>query len=549
MVRPRRRPPGAAVLLVLAVLAAGCSTFSDDEADATGAPETTLPSAATLLRVASADWPECLNPLTCADDVARTLVLQHVVPQLIEVDAVGSYVPSPVLAGAPEVRVDDETGEQTIVFVLSEEARWHDGRPITSSDVKGTWLARMATPGAATLGHELITAVDDTDPLVARVTLREPWTDWPELFGGYSGWLLHADAFDGNTDLTGRFDDLVPFGAGPYELVSFEERSLVLVARDDHWDPDRQAQIHQVRIDHFPSIGSTDAEDGPDPSVPGGIDLVIPGPDLPAVPDRFDIRRRLEPAVVGLFFDRRTAPLGSSGVRAAVEEALDRRQLVELADAEPDALVTCIGWLPSDPACTDELPERDASVAGTDLLLDADGWLVGADLRRARPFLPLATPVSYDPTIPGAEDIAEAVVDALLARGFTASAQAVPAATWAQRDRQEGLGIGIYAPRLGTAARVSRLYGCDGAAVNPMAWCDPEVQGLARALASEPDATQGQQIAADLGDVTARALAWLPLHQRSTRWLVDPDRIAVPESAPLGSGALGALHAHRRADR
>ena len=37
----------------------------------------------------------------------------------------------------------------------------------------------------------------------------------PELFGGYSGWLLHADAFDGNTDLTGRFDDLVPFGAGP----------------------------------------------------------------------------------------------------------------------------------------------------------------------------------------------------------------------------------------------------------------------------------------------------------------------------------------------
>ena len=103
------------------VLAAGCSVFADDDGgdtDAVDATEQALPSTATVLRVASAQWPECLNPLTCPDDVARTLVLQHVVPRLIELDADGGYVPSPVLAGAPEVRVDDETGEQNIVFVL-----------------------------------------------------------------------------------------------------------------------------------------------------------------------------------------------------------------------------------------------------------------------------------------------------------------------------------------------------------------------------------------------------------------------------------------------
>jgi peptide/nickel transport system substrate-binding protein len=546
----RERAAGLRVtlLVALALVAGACSVFSDeDAADAGGSPESTLPSAATLLRVASADWPECLNPLTCGDGPARSLVLQHVVPRLMEVDADGDYVPSPVLAGGPEVQVDRTSGEQTIVFVLAEEARWHDGRPITSSDVKGTWLARLATRGATTPGHELVTAIDDRDPLVARVTLSEPWTDWPELFGGYTGWLLQADAFGGDTDLTGRFEDIVPFGAGPYELVSFDERSLVLVGRDDHWDPDRQAEIDQVRIDHFPDLGGNAG--GEAPAVPGSIDMVIPGRDLPDVAERFEIVRRRVPAVVGLFFDRRTAPLGSAAVRNAVEAAVDRRELVELAGFDPDALVTCTGWLPADAACGDDLVEEDSSIADTDFLLELDGWPVGLDGRRGRPGLPLATPVSYDPTIEGAEDMARAIVDALVARGFTATTQAVTAETWARRDRESGVGIGVYAPTLGTSGRVAELHGCRDGSRNPLAWCDPVAQELLRSLQRAPDERSRRAVAADLGELVAGTYSWLPLHQRTTRWFVDPDRVSVPEEAPLGSGPLGALHDFARADR
>lgn len=532
----------AAPLLLLAILAAGCSTFSDvDDAAPGRPPDSTLPPAATLLRVAAADWPECLNPITCADDVARSLVLQHVLPQLMELDAEGRYVPSPVLTGAPEVRVDPESGEQSIVYVLAEEARWHDGRPITSSDVRGTWLARMATPGAATAGHDLITSVDDSDPLVARVTLRQPWVDWPELFGGHSGWLLQADAFGDDTDLTGRFDDVVSFGAGPYELASFDEQSLVLVARSGHWDPERQPRIDQVRIDHFPDLGD------PDAAVPGSIDLVIPAGDVSGVPDRFEVRRRPDAAVVGMLFDRRTPALGSLGVRSAVEQAVDRRDLVRLAGVEPDALVTCLGWLPVDNACGAQVAEDGASVEATDAILELDGWSVGPDGLRARPGLPLATAVSYDPTLHGADGIAAAVVDALVGRGFTATAQAVPEETWLRPDRQEGLGIGVYATRLGTAERVSALYSCAAGTSNPLAWCDPGAQDLVRSLAVAPDGARREASADELGDLAASTVAWLPLHQRSTRWLVDPDRVTIPGSAPLGSGPLGALHAVERA--
>lgn len=545
--RPARR--WVPLLLVLALVAGACSVLDGDgDEPVSGSPDSTLPRAATLLRVAVGEWPTCLNPVTCDDPVAASLVLQHVVPKLMEVDAEGTYVPSPLLAGAPEVRVDADTGQQTIVFVLAEEARWHDGRPVTSSDVRGTWLARTNTPGADAPGHGLITSVDDSDPLVARVTLRQPWADWPELFGGYRGWLLQADAFGSDTDLTGRFTDFLPFGAGPYELVSFDEQSLVLVARDEHWDPDRQPEIDQVRIDFFPDLaapgGTVDVVD-----VPGSIDAVIPVGAVPEVPDRFALRRTPTRAVVGLFFDRRTAPLGSAGVRAAVDAAVDRGQLAELAGVDADQIVPCLGWLPGDEVCSEDLAEEGASAADTDALLEADGWPVTADGTRGRPDLPLATPVSYDPTLEGAQQIAGAVADALVPRGFTATVQPVTAQTWMRRDREDGLGIGVYAARLGTAARVSDLYRCDEGSLNPMGWCEQDAQELSRALLTAADVRQRQAIADELGELAATSLSWLPLHQASVRWLVDPGRIEVPDRAPLGSGPLGALHDFARADR
>jgi peptide/nickel transport system substrate-binding protein len=547
----RATPPApwwVALLVVFAVVAAGCSTFSDDEdTGAVEAPEGTLPRAATLMRVAAGDWPDCLNPVTCTDPTSRALVLQHVLPRLMEVDADGRYVPSPVLEGGPEVRVDEETGEQTITFVLAEEARWHDGRPITSSDVRGTWLAHTSTPGSTARGHDLITAVDDTDPLVARVTLRRPWTDWPELFGGYTGWLLQADAFGSGTDLTGRFGDFLPFGAGPYELVSFDDQSLVLVARSDHWDPERQAGIDQVRIDHFTDLGA-DGDAGR-VSVPGSIDLLIPAAGIPEVPSRFDLRRTPTPAVVGLFFDRRTPTLASQGVRTAVDAALDRRNLVDLVGVDADDLVTCLGWLPGEETCGEDLEEEGVSTDAVDLSLFLDGWTLLEDGTWVRDGQPLTVPVSYDPLLEGADEIADAVAEALVAEGFATETQAVSAGTWARRDRESGTGIGVFAARLGTAERVAALYRCDEGSRNQLGWCEPEPQALATELVSASSERQRQAVAADLGELAATSLAWLPLHQRTTRWLVDPERIAVPDQAPLGSGPLGALHDFNRSDR
>jgi len=533
----RRRLPAALVAFGLVLSGCGLVGGDGDETEPDGRSAPTLPAAAAVLRVATTEWPSCLNPLTCTDPAARDLVWEHVLPRLVEVGPDGQHRPSPVLAGMPEVRVD-EAGGQTITYVLDPDARWHDGRPITSSDVTATWLAHRATPGAPTDGYELIEGVDDRDPLVARVTLSAPYADWPELFGGHTGWLLQGDAFDGALDLTGRFDDGLGFGAGPFELATVSDRAIVLVAHDEHWDPDRQAATDQVRIERLPDDDLAD--------LPGGIDLAW-APDATNVPDRLDAVPRPTTEVVGLFLDRRTPALGSEVVRRAVDEAIDRRTLLDELGGDDADLVTCLGHLPQHPSCGEDLTEDAGAGGAAEALLDGDGWVRDPSGPRGRPGEPLLVPISYDPVLPGAEAVAEAVAEALVPLGFGVVVQATDVATWRQADRGS-VGIGVFAAPLGTAQRVASLARCD-LGLNPLGWCEGPSQELAADLLSSVTAAERTAAIDELAELAAQVRSWLPLRQRTEVLLADPRRVEVPDEVPLGSGPLGGLHRFGRVDR
>ena len=151
---------GAAACTLLDPTGAIGEPSTDDGVDATAATSTTIPRPSTVLRVGAEDWPQCLNPLTCADRVLHDQVLQHVLPVTFEVDADGGYVASPLLVSTPEPSATDDGVE--IVYELSADARWADGRPITSSDFVGTWRAIIDTPAADRLRYDRIVAVDDT---------------------------------------------------------------------------------------------------------------------------------------------------------------------------------------------------------------------------------------------------------------------------------------------------------------------------------------------------------------------------------------------------
>ena len=196
-------------------------------------------------------WPECLNPLTSCNNATWLLwsVLVHVRPGLMEFDVNNNNIgASPVLVEAPTVdnggAVLNDDGTLTITYRLNPEARWSDGTPITSTDVWFTWRAIIDTEGSLnTIGYDLITDVGHDDPQTAIITFSEPYAPWRELFGGLDG-ILPAHAFDGETDISGHWNDSIPISGGPIDAEIDEAARLeivrelgVLLAEDVPWIP------------------------------------------------------------------------------------------------------------------------------------------------------------------------------------------------------------------------------------------------------------------------------------------------------------------------
>ena len=233
--------------IVVALVAAGCTNGGGPaDGQAGDVSVTAIPPASTLLRVGVEAWPRCLNPVTCDTPELRDEVLQHVLPVAFELSDDNELVASPLLAGTPAV---ESSGSGMVVsYTIATDARWNDGTPVTSSDFRATWDAIMATPGADMTGYDQITAIDDADPLVARVRFSARYGDWKELFGAGRGWVLEGDALGPTADITGLFRNELPFSAGPYRLATWDGDSAVLTRNEEYWAADRRPKVDQVRL-------------------------------------------------------------------------------------------------------------------------------------------------------------------------------------------------------------------------------------------------------------------------------------------------------------
>lgn len=516
--------------VVLALLATACTDGGDDGAASTSS---TIPPARTLLRVGTTEWPECLNPIVCADDALNTQILQHVLPKLMEIGEAGEYVPSPLLAGPPEVEVLDD-GRMTVTVALDPEANWSDGSPVTSSDVRGTWLAVMSTPDADRRGYDLIDGVDDADPDVAVLTFRQPYAGWPELFGGVDDHVLQADAFGGALDLSDAFRDELPFSAGPFRLAAWDRDVAVLAAVDEHWDVERAPAIDQVRLERR-------AEDD-DPA--GGFDVLLG--HRGELPDGFDRRSVPTTQILGIWLDQRTNVLAAKPVRDAIEVAIDRAELAALA-AGTDSVdpVGCLGWLPDVGEWCDQsdrpAAEQDRALAAFALTLD--GWERGEDgvLRRGEE--PLALTVTHDPAVPRAGRVAQLLAEQLEAIGVAVSTTEIATEDWrSDRTADRSTGVGVHAFDVGVSPLVGALYGCPrGADSSVIGWCDPAVVAASSRLAATVDGS-ALDIARSIGDRAATELVWLPLVRIDETVAIRAGRVSLPGDRPPGIGPLGFLH-------
>ncbi|HWB52131.1 MAG TPA: ABC transporter substrate-binding protein [Stellaceae bacterium] len=136
---------------------------------------------------------------------------------------------APCLAESWKIGTDDKTYE----FVLRKEAKFHNGEPVTSADVKFSFERYR---GAA---HDLmkskVATIETPDPQRVVFKLKEAWPDFLTFYSSASGagWIVPKAYVEKVGD--DGFKQ-APIGAGPYKFVSFTPGvELVLEAFEGYW--------------------------------------------------------------------------------------------------------------------------------------------------------------------------------------------------------------------------------------------------------------------------------------------------------------------------
>ena len=138
-------------------------------------------------------------------------------------------------------RFVESDDHKTFTFYLRPDATFHNGKPLTSADVKYTFdsLLSPALKSPIRGAVDKITSIDAPDPWTVVFRAREP-------FYSFMGNLPAIGIIP-----EGAGTDMInsPIGSGPYRMVSYQEGSAVrLQANPDYWGGAPNIPNIQVKV-------------------------------------------------------------------------------------------------------------------------------------------------------------------------------------------------------------------------------------------------------------------------------------------------------------
>lgn len=255
-----------------------------------------------------------------ASERVRTLMFNSLVKKNEKFDYVGEL--------ASDIkRSDDGT---TFTFILHDGVKFHDGRVMTSADVKYTLdkvfssdFAKSASfyEGSGADKHSYIKSVEAPDAKTVVVTLIKPWVGLLSNLVPVA--IIPKDSYETQKEH--------PLGSGPFKFVRYDssQQVLDLEAFPDYWEGTPhiqavrvrviadmnalQAELKSGRVDiaPLPTSLSPDAikQLGQDPTLQV---LQFPGSNLNL-----------------LTFNTAQAPLDDVRVRKAIAQAIDRESMIQ----------------------------------------------------------------------------------------------------------------------------------------------------------------------------------------------------------------------------
>jgi peptide/nickel transport system substrate-binding protein len=362
-------------MLLVGSLLSGRSTTGPAPDEGPDAAPTAEPARGGLYTEALVGAPRRFNPLLDFNNPVDRDIDRLIFAGLTRFDAYGR--PAPDLANW--IISDDEL---TYTFVLRADARWHDGRPVTSADVAYTigLLQDPAYPGPADLGR-LWRAIglNVVNTQTVELSLPEPFAPFLDYtaFGLLPAHLLGEVRASGLADAPFNH---APVGAGPFRFVALTgEAGFVagvrLAAFDAYHGP--RSLLTEVQFRFYPTVEAALAAYRAG-SVLGisridaaqiGAALREPGLGVytTLLPEYSLIYLNLQSDELPFFKDKR--------VRQALLRGLNREAMIDRLLAG-QAVPAASPVLPGSWAYNPSLPivEYDPEAAAE--LLDAAGWII-----------------------------------------------------------------------------------------------------------------------------------------------------------------------------
>jgi peptide/nickel transport system substrate-binding protein len=255
---------------------------------------------------------------------------------------------------------------RTYVFHLQRGARFHDGRPLTSRDVKWTFDSLLQGKIRSTKAaiYQPVERIDAPDDLTVIFRLKEPFATL--LWNLSDGAMGIVPAGSGEEITT------APVGTGPFRYVSAEtDKEVILERNPDYWG--EKARLQRVRFVVVPDATTRALE-----LRKGSADIAINAfaPDTVLTLEREPKLEVLHApgSVLGyLAFNMRDPILRDFRVRQAMAYAIDRRPMLQYLwrdFARPAGSVLP----PQSWAYDDHVPHYDYNPARARLLLEQAGY-------------------------------------------------------------------------------------------------------------------------------------------------------------------------------
>jgi peptide/nickel transport system substrate-binding protein len=369
-----RRAAGVALMLCAA-------TTTASTAQAPARHPWTVPH---VLRYATAEDIVGLNP-HLNQQLTLQLMSSLTMAHLVRFDHANRPVPE-LATAVPSLANGGISRDGTaITYHLRRDAKWSDGVPFTSEDVKFSVdvVRNPANNEGTHEGFDLITSVTTPDPYTVVFHLSKRFSGFYVNFfssAGAAPCLLPKHILGGLASINDAPYNALPVGIGPFKYVSWKRADSVEMIPDPLYfgrKPKLQRIIFKIIPDRNTTLTQLSTHE---------IDLWLPVPAafydrVRSLPDT-QVLRQASYAYTHIDLNLQHGALGDPIVRRALRLGIDRATIVAKIQHGVGVLQeTPFG--PGHPFHLDD-PRVPFDLREANRLLDADGWKRGPDGVRAK---------------------------------------------------------------------------------------------------------------------------------------------------------------------